>query len=36
MTIAHQGGWVDGSPVLFGYICTVDRWTDNALDDIGP
>jgi integrase len=35
LTIARQGGWVDGSPVLFGYIRTVDRWTDNALGDIG-
>ena len=35
LTIARQGGWVDGSPVLYGYIRTIDRWTDNALDNIG-
>lgn len=35
LTIARQGGWVDGSPVLYGYIRTIDRWTDNALENIG-
>lgn len=35
LTIARQGGWVDGSPVLYGYIRTIDRWTDNPLEGIG-
>jgi integrase len=35
LSISRQGGWADGSTVLFGYMRIVDRWDDNALDGIG-
>jgi hypothetical protein len=35
LSISRQGGWADGSTVLFGYMRIVDRWDDNALDNIG-
>ncbi|MGM0723989.1 MAG: tyrosine-type recombinase/integrase [Actinomycetota bacterium] len=35
LTIARQGGWADGSTVLFGYMRIIDQWDDNALDNIG-
>lgn len=28
--IARQGGWVDGSRALHGYLEAVDEWTDNS------
>ena len=34
-TIAEQGGWKPGSPVLYEYLHTVDRWAENALQGIG-
>jgi len=35
VTIARQGGWSETSSSLYGYIRTVDKWTDNALKGIG-
>jgi integrase len=35
LSIARHGGWADGSTVLYGYMRIVDRWDDNALDNIG-
>lgn len=34
-SIAKQGGWVENSKVLYGYMEIVDRWTDNAVKGIG-
>lgn len=31
VTIARQGGWVENSSSLYGYIQTVDKWKDNAM-----
>lgn len=31
VTIARQGGWVENSRSLYGYIQTVDKWKDNAM-----
>lgn len=35
VTIARQGGWSEGSRVLYRYMRTVDEWADNALVGIG-
>ncbi len=35
LTIARHGRWKDGSPVLLGYIRTVDKWRDNPMRGIG-
>lgn len=32
--IARQGGWIDTSKVLYGYMQTVDRWADNVTDGL--
>jgi integrase len=32
--IARQGGWKDNSAVLYGYMQTVDRWTDNVTEGL--
>uniref|UniRef100_UPI003F49A006 tyrosine-type recombinase/integrase n=1 Tax=Streptosporangium sp. CA-235898 TaxID=3240073 RepID=UPI003F49A006 len=33
--IARHGRWAEGSPVVAGYIREVDKWTDNAMGDVG-
>lgn len=33
--IADHGRWKQGSPVLLGYIRTVDKWKDNPMNGIG-
>ncbi|WP_433357883.1 site-specific integrase (plasmid) [Microtetraspora malaysiensis] len=33
--ITSHGRWVDGSPVVAGYIRQVDRWNDNPMRGIG-
>jgi hypothetical protein len=35
LRIARHAGWTDGSPVLAGYIDTVDRWKANPLTGVG-
>jgi site-specific recombinase XerD len=35
LSIARYGRWKDGSPVLLGYIRTVDQWRDNPMRGIG-
>lgn len=35
VAIARQGGWAENSSSLYGYIRTVDKWTDNAVKGIG-
>lgn len=35
VSIGAQGGWAKGSKELFGYMQIVDRWDDNALNNIG-
>jgi site-specific recombinase XerD len=35
LTTGRQGRWKDGSPVLLGYIRTVDKWTDNPMKEVG-
>lgn len=35
ITIARQGGWEENSKSLYGYMQSVDKWTDNALKGIG-
>ena len=31
LKISRQGGWVDGSRALNGYIADADRWSDHPL-----
>ncbi|TCP50921.1 phage integrase family protein [Tamaricihabitans halophyticus] len=33
--VCDQGGWSYGSKAVHGYFHTVDRWSDNAVRDIG-
>ena len=35
LAIARHGRWKDGSPVVLGYIRTVDRWKENPMIGIG-
>lgn len=35
LSIARHGRWKDGSPVLLGYVRTVDRWRSNPLAGVG-
>lgn len=35
LSIARHGRWKDGSPVLLGYIRSVDRWRENPMRGIG-
>lgn len=34
-TIANHGRWAPNSPVVLGYIRSVDRWKDNPMRGIG-
>jgi|SRR5262245_1491006 len=29
--IARHGGWIDGSPTLFGHLSRIDAWQDNPI-----
>lgn len=33
--IASHGRWAEGSPVVLGYVRSVDRWRDNPMRGIG-
>lgn len=33
--IAKHGRWAENSPVVLGYIRSVDRWTDNPMRAVG-
>lgn len=35
LSIARHGRWKDGSPVLLGYVRSVDRWRSNPLAGVG-
>ncbi len=35
LSIARHGRWKDGSPVLLGYVRSVDRWRSNPLAAVG-
>lgn len=35
LAIARHGRWKDGSPVLLGYIRTVDQWRENPMTGVG-
>ncbi len=34
-SIARQGRWAPGSPVVLGYIRAVDQWADNPMAGVG-
>lgn len=34
-TIATHGRWLEGSPVVLGYIRAVDKWKDNPMTGVG-
>ncbi len=34
-SIARHGRWADNSPVVLGYIRSVDRWKDNPMTAVG-
>ena len=35
LTIARHGRWTDGSPVLYRYVRSVDKWKNNPMRGIG-